>query len=102
MIQMEPLLLGALMAPIMLWMAHDALASGTFDVGWAAVVFVAAHVAVLALIALAGLWIARRSDRGAAWLARLHRPRLAHVGAMALGVVLSGGLIHFGIHGGLI
>lgn len=101
MIQPRPVLMGALMAPMMLWMAHAPLMAGTFDIGWAAVGFLLGHVVVFGAVALAGLWLATRAPRVDRWIKRLHRPRLSHAAGMAAGAVLSAGIIHLGLHGGL-
>lgn len=91
---LKPIAMGALMAVGMLWMLHEQIMEGTFEWGWAAVGFVAAHLAVLvvALGVLAALPAVRRR------VVR-HRPSARHMGGMVLGAILAGAAIHGVIHG---
>lgn len=97
----KPIIMGALMGLMMLWMMHGAL-TGQSDLGLGAlVVFVVAHVAiVLVLIGLA-MFGARLSPKLRAWTGRLHRPSYAHLIVMLAGAVVAVGAAHLLLHGGL-
>jgi len=98
---MKPMIMGAVMAPMMLLMLHGQLTAETSATTWAAILFIGAHVA-LALAALAlALFAARLSPALRQQLLRLHRPSLGHVGQMLAGMVLSAASLHLIIHGGI-
>lgn len=85
-----PWIMGAIMGPMMLLMAHGPLVSGTTPM--ALLAFVGAHIAVFAVIAvLVTRWPALRH--------RLHRPSSGHVARMLVAALTSATLVHL-IHGG--
>ena len=94
---MKPVLMGGLMGAMMLWMSHDALVSGTTPLALG--LFVGAHVAVVILLGLAGLWVARRGPLPSRLAFLTHRPSARHIALMVGSAVLSAGLTHL-IHGG--
>ena len=63
--------------------------------------FVGAHVVLAVVLIVASLLAARLSPALKERLARLHRPSLRHVAVMLLGAMVSAGLVHLIIHGGL-
>lgn len=98
MISYRPLAMGLLMGPMMLWMIHGQM-TGSAQSGWAAAAFVGAHLLILAAIVAGAVFAARLSPRMHAVSARLHRPSLAHLGAMLSGFAISGLVVHFLLHG---
>ena len=96
----KPMIMGALMGVMMLWMLHGAL-MGDGVRGWALIAFVAAHVVLAAVVIAAGLFAARLSPRARMLIDRLHRPSLRHVGVMLLAAAASAGVIHLILHGGI-
>jgi hypothetical protein len=96
----KPLAMGLLMGPMMLWMIHGQL-TGSAQSSWAVAAFVGAHLLILAVIVAGAVFAARLSPRTHAFLANLHRPSLAHVGAMLMGLAVSALILHFWLHGGL-
>ncbi len=95
-----PVLMGPVMGAMMLWMLHGALVGGGVG-GVALVVFVLAHVVVVGTVALAAVFAARLSPRLRGWLTRVHRPSLRHVGLMMGSALMTAGVIHVVVHGGL-
>jgi hypothetical protein len=100
-LRMKPLLMGAVMGPMMLAMLHPMIAGNDGRGALALLAFVGAHVAVVIVLALVGVFAARFAPRVQAQLARLHRPTLAHVTNMMAGAVLAGLMVHLYLHGGL-
>ena len=94
---MKPVLMGAAMAAMLLWMLHDRLMVGVDLIG-PAVLVIWAHVAVVAGLAMGGLLLARRWP---AVLDRLHRPSLRHVARMGGAAAVTAATIHMALHGGL-
>lgn len=99
---MKPVLMGLAMGPMMLWMLHGQLTGSDTRGGWALLVFFAAHVAVLCAVAGAAVFAAHLSPAMRDRLARMHRPSLAHLGLMGIGVLISGAAVHVVVHGGLV
>jgi len=94
----KPVIMGAVMAPMMMWMLHGALTGSGMSAA-ALVAFVGAHVA-LALVAVALVLVgSRMSPRLHGMLSRLHRPSAKHFGAMLASAAVVAVAIHFGIHG---
>ena len=91
---MKPVIMGAAMAAMMLWMLHDQIMSGGVSLSWGALAFVLAHVAVVAAGASLGLLFPRFQQ-----MLRHHRPTLRHMAAMAAGAVVMAGGIHIVLHG---
>ena len=98
--QAMPVLMGAGMGLMMLWMLHGVLVDGNWVSGWALAVFIGAHVVVAALALATALFAARLSPGMRARLARLHRPSWRHVGVMLASAAATAGLVHL-IHGGI-
>lgn len=94
-----PIILGALMGLMMMWMLHVALTGESGVTGWALIAFGAAHVAIAFIIIFAVIIAARISPRSHAWINRLHRPSLRHVSAMLGSAVFVAGALHLGVHG---
>ena len=89
-----PIVMGAVMGPMMLWMAHGWIVSSA---AWTAVAsFVAAHLAFFAGLLGVGLLLGRRAP---ALRRRLHRPSAAHVARMLGAAAVSAGIVHL-LHGG--
>ena len=95
----KPLAMGAIMGLMMLWMVHGALTGGGPVPTAALIGFVAVHLALALLAVGAAIFAARLSPRARAWLARIHRPRPAHLVAMISGLTASAGLVHLAVHG---
>ncbi|MDX8347880.1 hypothetical protein SLH49_07770 [Cognatiyoonia sp. IB215446] len=95
----KPLLMGASMGLMMLWMVHGQLTGETSLSGIALVTFVGAHILFAATIIGAGLVVTRLSPAARQWLRNLRRPSLRHLGIMLLGATLSAGAVHIWIHG---
>lgn len=91
----RPFLLGAAMAALMLWMWHERIMSGNFDLTSGAIVFALAHVAVLGLSLVAGMLLpaVRRA-------VLRHRPHRGHVVGMMFGMVTTGLAVHAVMQGG--
>ncbi len=98
----KPLLIGALMAPMMLWMLHSVLTDNAGMTVWAALLFLAAHVAVGLVALLAAILATRLSPRWRDRLSRLHKPSLPHVAQMFAGMAIASFMTHLWLHGGLI
>ena len=85
-----PWIMGALMGPMLLMMAHGPLVTGTTPV--ALISFVLAHLAVIAgLVFALSRWPALRR--------RLHRPSFGHLSRMVFAALTSATVVHL-IHGG--
>ncbi|KQI69147.1 hypothetical protein AN189_06115 [Loktanella sp. 3ANDIMAR09] len=99
-----PWIMGAFfMEPMMLWMLHGPLTGQASTGGaWAAILFVAAHVVVAALLMGGALMAARLSPRARGFLSRLHLPSLRHVGTMLIAAAMSASVIHVTLHGGIV
>ena len=91
---MRPILAGAAMGAMMVWMMHDQVMSEGISAAAASVAFVAAHVALVGFVALAALFIPKVRSA-----VRSHRPSMGHLGLMLLGLIGSIALIHFSQHG---
>ena len=98
MIAYKPLGMGLLMGPMMLWMIHGQM-TGTAQSGWAIAAFVGAHLLIIAVLVTGAVFAARLSPRMHAVLDRLHRPSLAHLAGMLMGLAISGLVVHFWLHG---
>ncbi|MCF2906531.1 hypothetical protein L0666_16175 [Octadecabacter sp. CECT 8868] len=95
----KPVMMGALMGLMMIWMLHGLITGDSQLSGSAQTVFIGAHV-VLVLVALsAALFSTRLSPRLRGWMDRLHRPSLHHFAAMLGGAAMVVGAIHLSIHG---
>lgn len=92
-----PLAMGAGMGLMMLWMVHMQLTGDSTRSMGALVIFVGAHVAVLA-VALALPFVA--SARLRRVLDRVHRPSVHHIMLMLTGALLAAGLAHVLLHSG--
>ena len=95
----RPFIMGSAMGAMMLWMLHQSLISGSGIGGWAALTFVLAHFAVVGAALSVTVFAVRLSPRWRARLARLHRPDIRHLGAMAIGAVGAAAVIHLTLHG---
>ena len=93
-----PVLMGAVMGAMMLWMLHGALVGDGVG-GTALVMFALAHVVVFGLIALAAVFMARLSPRLRGWLARVHRPKLRHLSVMMGSALVTVTVVHVAAHG---
>lgn len=94
-----PLLMGAGMGLMMLWMVHMQLTGdGSRSLG-ALIVFAGAHVVVLGIALMLPLVASVRLRRA---LDRIHRPSWRHAGMMLAGAICAAGLTHIFLHGGLI
>ena len=89
-----PIVMGAVMGPMMLWMAHRWIVSGAAATPMLG--FAAAHLAILAVLLGGGLLLGRRAP---ALRRRLHRPSAAHVARMLGAAAVSAGIVHL-LHGG--
>ena len=72
-----PIIMGALMGLMMMWMLHGAMTGDAGITGWALIAFLGAHLAIALIIAVAVVFAARFSPRSHAWINRLHRPPIA-------------------------
>ena len=95
----KPLVMGALMGLMMLWMVHGQLTGETSLSGIALITFIGGHILFAAVIIGAWLFATRLSPAARKWLGQLHRPSPRHLGAMLLGASLSAGAVHIWIHG---
>lgn len=94
--------MGAAMGLMMLWMLHGAMTSQSETSALALILFVGAHVAVVAILLIGGLFAARSTGPMQRLLKRLHRPSLSHISAMLTGMIIAAGCAHLTLHGGLI
>jgi hypothetical protein len=94
-----PIIIGALMGLMMMWMLHGALTGESGVTGWALIAFVTAHVAIIIVVLFAVIFATRLSPRAHAWINRLHRPSLRHVAAMLGSAIIVAGALHLGVHG---
>lgn len=94
----RPMIMGALMGPMMMWMLHGALTGNTMS-GAALLAFVAAHLALVLVAVALVVFGARMSPRLHQRLSRLHRPRAAHIATMLASAAVVAGCIHLGVHG---
>lgn len=97
----KPLLMGAVMGPMMLAMMHKVLTGDDGRGALALLAFVGAHAALVVGLGLMGLFAARFAPKLRVYLARLHRPTLAHVANMLAGAALTGVVVHLYLHRGL-
>ena len=95
----KPFAMGAAMAPMMLWMLHGQLTGSNTMSGPALVIFVGAHLLIVAILVGATFLTARLSPRLRPLLARMHRPSLQHFLRMLGGAALTAGAIHIAFHG---
>ncbi|AGI69244.1 putative membrane protein [Octadecabacter antarcticus 307] len=94
-----PIIMGALMGLMMMWMLQGALTGESGVTGWALIAFAAAHVAIIVVVLFAVIFAARLSPRSHAWINRLHRTPLHHVSALLGSAVFVAGALHLGVHG---
>ncbi|MEM9579792.1 MAG: hypothetical protein AAF891_03830 [Pseudomonadota bacterium] len=94
----KPLIMGAAMGAMMLWMLHGFLTGDAELSHYGALAFLGAHVAAIGGIALLTVLGAKRNERVAALMGKLHRPTLGHTGAMLISAFSIALLIHL-IHG---
>jgi hypothetical protein len=94
-----PIIMGALMGLMMMWMLHGAMTGDSVITGWALIAFVAAHGAIVLVVLFAVVFATRFSPRTHAWINRLHRPSLRHVRAMFGSAIFVAGALHLGVHG---
>ncbi|MEJ6399084.1 hypothetical protein [Yoonia sp. 208BN28-4] len=94
-----PVLMGAAMGLMMMWMLHASHATGATTGQMALFAFVAGHLVLVAVVIAAGIFAARLSPRMRAWMSRLHRPSLGHIGLMAVGMAAGAVVIHLYQHG---
>lgn len=99
---LRPVAMGAVMAPMMLWMLHGQMTTGGGLFDWAVIGFVGAHVGLVLAVIFGAVFAARLSPRAKAVIDRLHRPSLRHIGLMLIGMAVAAGLTHLAVHGGLI
>lgn len=93
---MKPVLIGAAMAAMMLWMLHEPIMSGGLSLSVGAMAFVLAHVAALLALGAVALLVPRVRKT----MTR-HRPDIRHMAAMLASMVMSASGIHVILHGGL-
>jgi len=98
----KPIFMGAFMGLMMLAMLHQTMTNETDKSFLALALFAGAHIAIISIASIGAVFMARLSPRARGWIARLHRPSLAHVGAMLASATVFAGLAHLFIHGGLI
>lgn len=98
---LKPFAMGLAMGAMMLWMVHGQMVSQSQLSKWTIVLFVGAHLVVIAIAAVLAIFAARLSPRTASILNRLHRPSLAHVTWMIAGAAVTVALAHLVIHGGI-
>jgi len=97
-----PLIIGAAMGLMLLWMVHMQMTNGKAGSLGALIVFVGAHVAVLALALVVPLRAARRLVWVRHLTDRVHRPSLRHGALMLGGALMATGTAHFALHSGVI
>lgn len=95
----KPIVMGAVMGAMMMWMLHGLLMGETAMGAVAVMVFVGSHVLLVALALGAALFASRMSPRTRAWIDRLHRPSLHHVAVMLGSAAILAGLVHVSAHG---
>jgi len=97
-----PLIIGAAMGLMMLWMVHMQITNGDAGSLGVLIAFVGAHVAVLALVLVVPLLAARRLVWVRHLTDRVHRPSLRHVALMLGGATMATGTAHIVLHSGVI
>ena len=97
-----PLIIGAAMGLMMLWMVHMQITNGDASSLGVLIAFVGAHVAVLALVLVVPLLAARRLVWTRHLTDRVHRPSLRHVALMSGGAIMATGTAHIVLHSGVI
>lgn len=95
----KPAIMGALMGVMMLWMLHGVVTDDTTMGTGAVMIFVGAHVLLVAIALCAALFATRMSPPTRAWVARLRRPSLRHVSVMLGSGVILISVVHVGAHG---
>ena len=96
---MKPVIMGALMGLMMMWMLHGALAGETAWGAAALLAFVAGHVAIGVVVVSIG-WIGvRLSPRLQRIVAHVHLPSLHHIGAMLGSAACVALVVHVVAHG---
>lgn len=95
---LKPLSMGAAMGLMMLWMLHMQLIGDSTRSLGALMIFLGAHVAILAVV-LTPPFIA--SPRLRRVLERRPRPSLRHFALMLAGGAFAAGLTHFIVHAGV-
>lgn len=94
---MKPFAMGAAMAAAMIWMLHERIMSGTFDLTRGGVAFVMAHIGVFVALGTLGIFVPTLRK-----LVIRHRPSFGHVAFMALGMLVIAGSIHLVMHGAIV
>jgi hypothetical protein len=82
------------MAAMMLWMGHARIMSGEIDLTAGALVFVLAHVVLVAAVLGLALFVPRVRR-----VLRDHRPDMGHVAGMLAGILVTSGSVHAIMHG---
>lgn len=95
-----PLAMGLAMGPLMLMMLHGMATGEGGRSGLALAVFAGAHVAVVAVVLVLGLFAARLSPGLRARLTRMHRPGGRAAALMLAGAAASALAVHL-LHGGM-
>lgn len=95
--RIAPILTGAAMGAMALWMLHGALTGDGGGPG-AGLAFVLAHLAGAALVMMGAAFGLHRHMPGLARLLR-HRPTGRHLALMTASAMVTAGLIHL-VHGG--
>lgn len=91
---LKPFLMGGAMAAMMLWMGHERIMAGDADLTGGAVLFLLAHVALVAIAFALALLLPKARQR-----LRAHRPSTGHVLGMVAGMLVAGSLLHGLVHG---
>lgn len=94
---LKPVLIGAAMAAMVLWMGHGRIMSGEISLTAGAVLFVLAHVAVLVFVLGAAMFVPQLRR-----FALRHRPSVRHIGLMMMGMSACAAGIHSVMHGSVL
>lgn len=95
----RPFMMGILMGPMVLWMAHGAMTSNNGLSGSALAAFIGAHVLIGLVIIGGGVFAARLSPQARDLIDRLHRPSIKHVMWMLVGAAAAATAVHLSLHG---
>lgn len=89
------------MGLMMLWMLHQQMTSPTTLSGAALATFVGAHLLIVAAVICGAFFASRLHPRLQSLIAGLHRPSWHHMRGMGIGMIMTAGVAHLILHGGL-
>ncbi len=93
----KPLMMGAAMGLMALWMLHGQLRNEASIVG--PVAFIGAHLLLAFVLIAAAAFATRLSPGIQAWINRIHRPTTSHLVSMLGSALVVAAAVHLVLHG---